>query len=58
MTVRTLIEQLQAIVARNSAIAQYEVTTEGCDCNGDVEKIETFHGFESGGSHVFLRRSQ
>jgi len=40
MTVKELIEQMNAVVLENPDALTYEVQTEGCDCDGDAATAE------------------
>lgn len=41
MTARELIQALQALPESDKDL---EVSTEGCDCNGDVAKVQVYRG--------------
>ena len=56
MLVRELILELEAILKDHPEMGMAQVTTEGCDCDGDVGKVEIRS--ESDGSDVYLRRSR
>jgi hypothetical protein len=51
MLVRELILELEAILKDHPQMGMAEVTTEGCDCDGDVGRIEVRD------DDVYLRRS-
>jgi len=50
MLVRELILELERVVAEHPQMGLAEVTTEGCDCDGDVETVEVRS------NDVYLRR--
>lgn len=39
MSVAELVAVLQQLVAADADVAGYEVWTEGCDCDGDVDNV-------------------
>lgn len=51
------IELLKKLQKLSPAELQYEVSTEGCDCDGDCAKVEVQHCKPDGPNFIYLRRS-
>lgn len=43
MRAKDLYQKLKALLSEDSRIAEYEISTEGCDCYGDVGSVEVEH---------------
>jgi hypothetical protein len=54
MTAAELIEKLQALSEEEK---QFEVSTEGCDCDGDCAKVEV-QRLGNGMDFIYLRRAE
>ncbi len=57
MKVKELITHLNDLVNINENIYEWEVVTEGCDCNGDVAAISLQETTKPEDSYILLERS-